>query len=538
MTESEATGVMVPRHCTAPGYAHAVRFDETTLSPILIRALHAQGFHEATPVQAQAIDAAAARKGVLALAPTGSGKTYAYALPVLDALITTPPRRRRGQGIDPRERLRALVLVPTRELAQQVAKDLQLLVRGTVLRVACVYGKSAIGPQKEAVAQGIDVLIGTPGRVRELLDDDAVTLAYLTHAIIDEGDRMSDMGFLPQVTQILERAPGDRITMAFSATMPRTLRDTVLGLLGTDPVEVGVGRQNAPATEAGHDAYLVQDEHKVAMLLWWLKHERRNGVAVFCRTRRRVGWVEGALRRHGVAVAMLHGDLSQTRRNQALEAFAAGSAKVLVATDVAARGLHVPAIKAVVNYDVPIMLEDFVHRVGRAGHGGGKAQSVTFVAGLDADRWKRIGDFAGVDIPARAAPDLSEFGVVNKGRGAASAAPTRERSASTGRSSKGTTKGARDPRRAEPRRADPRPRAGEGADRTDAATPAPGERADRPSWSGKGARGPRGPQKPRRAGKADRLSRLASSKKLRGLMRKQPLTPDQKPGGGVRKPKA
>jgi hypothetical protein len=143
-----------------------------------------------------------------------------------------------------------------------------------------------------------------------------------------------------------------------------------------------------------------------------------------------------------------------------------------------------------------------------------------------------------VDIPARAAPDLSEFGVVNKGRGAASAAPTRERSASTGRSSKGTTKGARDPRRAEPRRADPRQRAGEEADRTDAATPAPGERADRPSWSGKGARGPRGPQKPRRAGKADRLSRLASSKKLRGLMRKQPLTPDQKPGGGVRKPKA
>jgi ATP-dependent RNA helicase RhlE len=512
---------MVLRHCTAPGYAHAVRFDETMLSPILIRALHAQGFHEATPVQAQAIEAAAARKGVLALAPTGSGKTYAYALPVLDALITTPPRRRRGQGIDPRERLRALVLVPTRELAQQVSKDLQLLVRGTVLRVACVYGKSAIAPQREAVSQGIDVLIGTPGRVRELLDDDAVTLAYLTHAIIDEGDRMSDMGFLPQVTQILERAPGDRITMAFSATMPRTLRDTVLGLLGTDPVEVGVGRQNAPATEVGHDAYLVQDGHKVAMLLWWLKHERRNGVAVFCRTRRRVGWVEGALRRHGVAVAMLHGDLSQTRRNQALEAFASGSAKVLVATDVAARGLHVPAIKAVVNYDVPIMLEDFVHRVGRAGHGGGKAQSVTFVAGLDADRWKRIGDFAGVDIPARAAPDLAKFDVVNKGRRAAPAAPTRGTGPST------STRGAR--------RSEAARRTKVAPERPELGSHPSSERVDRPSWSN---RGPRGPQKPRRAGKADRLSRLASSKKLRGLMRKQPLTPDQRPGSGVRKPKA
>ena len=311
--------------------------------------------------------------------------------------------------------------------------------------------------------------------------------------------------------------------MAFSATMPRTLRDTVLGLLGADPVEVGVGRQNAPATEVGHDAYLIQDEHKVAMLLWWLKHERRNGVAVFCRTRRRVGWVEGALRRHGVAVAMLHGDLSQTRRNQALEAFASGSAKVLVATDVAARGLHVPAIKAVVNYDVPIMLEDFVHRVGRAGHGGGKAQSVTFVAGLDADRWKRIGDFAGVDIPARAAPDLSEFGVVNKGRRATLApmAPTR-----AGGSSKPTHEARRPATARNKKNALERP------------TPepqAPGERSDRPTWSGKG---PRGPQKPRRAGKADRLSRLASSKKLRGLMRKQPLTPDQKPGGGVRKPKA
>ena len=534
MVASGASGIITPRHCTQPGYAHAVRFDETTLSPILVRALHAQGFLEATPVQSAAIEASAARKGLLALAPTGSGKTYAYALPVLDALLTTPPRRRRGQGIDPRERLRALVLVPTRELAQQVAKDLQLLVRGTVLRVACVYGKSAIGPQKKAVAQGIDVLIGTPGRVRELLDDDAVTLAYLTHAIIDEGDRMSDMGFLPQVTQILDRAPGDRITMAFSATMPRTLRETVLGLLGTDPVEVGVGRQNAPATEVGHDAFLVQDEHKVALLLWWLKHERRNGVAVFCRTRRRVGWVEGALRRHGVAVAMLHGDLSQTRRNQALEAFASGSAKVLVATDVAARGLHVPAIKAVVNYDVPIMLEDFVHRVGRAGHGGGSAQSVTFVAGLDADRWKRIGDFAGVDIPARGAPDLTDFGVVNKGRGATAAAPTRERPAPSGRPSKGASKGASKGTR-DSRRAAPRQRTNEGIDRSDAVATGPGERMDRPSW---GNKGPRGPQKPRRSGKADRLSRLASSKKLRGLMRKQPLTPDQKPGGGVRKPKA
>jgi len=512
----------VPRHCTAPGYAHAVRFDETTLSPILVRALHAQGFHEATPVQAQAIEAAAARRGVLALAPTGSGKTYAYALPVLDALLITPPRRRH-HGIDPRERLRALVLVPTRELAQQVAKDLQLLVRGTVLRVACVYGKSAIGPQKEAVAHGIDLLIGTPGRVRELLDDDAVTLAYLTHAIIDEGDRMSDMGFLPQVTQILGRAPGNRITMAFSATMPRTLRDTVLGLLGTDPVEVGVGRQNAPATEVGHDAFLVQDEHKVAMLLWWLKNERRNGVAVFCRTRRRVGWVDGALRRHGVAVAMLHGDLSQTRRNQALEAFASGSAKVLVATDVAARGLHVPAIKAVVNYDVPIMLEDFVHRVGRAGHGGGKAQSVTFVAGLDADRWKRIGDFAGVDIPARTAPDLAEFGVQNKGRRTATASTSPERGARSSRATHGSRRPAATGRTkdgaAQPA-TDPRPSS---------------QRGDRPSWSSKG---PRGPQKPRRSGKVDRISRMASSKKLRGLMRKQPLMPDQKPGGGVRRPKA
>jgi len=178
-----------------------------------------------------------------------------------------------------------------------------------------------------------------------------------------------------------------------------------------------------------------------------------------------------------------------------------------------------------------------VHRVGRAGHGGGKAQSVTFVAGLDADRWKRIGDFAGVDIPARGAPDLSEFGVVNKGRRAADLSElgvgskghrAPRTAASTERSGR-PTKASRDQRRPAP------PRTRDGSDRSATEPSVTSARADRPSW---GNKGPRGPQKPRRAGKADRLSRLASSKKLRGLMRKQPLTPDQKPGGGVRKPKA
>ncbi len=465
-----------------------MRFDETRLSTVLIHALHAQGFHDATPVQAQSIEAAAAGRGVLALAPTGSGKTYAYALPILDALLRTPPARRKGKPTQPRERLRALVLVPTRELAQQVAKDLSLLVRGTVLRLACVYGKSAIGPQRQAVMSGVDVLVGTPGRVRELLDADSITLAYLTHAVIDEGDRMSDMGFLPQVTSILSRAPGERVTMAFSATMPRPLRDTVLGMLGAEPVEIGVGRQNAPAVEDVHTAIAIADADKVDLLLWWLANHRRSGVAVFCRTRRRVGWVDGALRRHKVDVAMLHGDLSQARRNQALDDFATGRAKVLVATDVAARGLHVPAIKAVVNYDVPIMLEDFVHRVGRAGHGGGRAESVTFVAPLDQDRWKRIGDFAGVEIPATRRPDLAPVAPVVKG-------------ARTG------------------------------------GTKAPTQREAHPSRSGATAsRSGAAKRAPKRAGKVDRLTKLASTKKLRGLMRKQPLSLDQRPGGGVRRP--
>jgi len=386
-----------------------------------VRTLAACRFTEPTDVQAEALPPALEGRDVLMLAPTGSGKTLAFALPVLADLLADRPRvrrvrkgsRRNGadtapRRVDPAARLRAIVLSPTRELAQQVARDIADVIRGTVLRAAAVYGKSPIEPQRAAVMAGVDLLVGTPGRLRELLDEGAITFAHLRHVVIDEADRMVDMGFLPQVQDIMALVPEGRRVICASATLPDRIASLVTGLL-RDQVEVGIGKRNAPASDR-HSRYVVRDNDKVALLLALVKGRHKKGVAVYARTRRRVGWVGEALRRHGVSVAMLHGDRSQRQRDLALKSFADGDADVLVATDVAARGLHVPRIRTVINYDVPLMPEDFVHRVGRAGHGGGAAESHTFVGEDEREAWNRVRGLVPGEIASAVLPDLTPWG--------------------------------------------------------------------------------------------------------------------------------
>jgi ATP-dependent RNA helicase RhlE len=368
----------------------------------VLREISEMGFTAPTPIQAAFIpevlaageaagmSEAAPPRDFVGLAPTGTGKTLAYGIPLADILLRHKPVETGGRRRDPRTRLRALVLVPTRELAQQVAEEIRTLVRGSLLKVVAVYGKVALAPQVDAIKRGVDIVVATPGRARELIEEDAMTLAHLLYVVCDEADRMLDMGFLPQVEWVLSRAPEGRAKWLLSATLPRQVEDLVHKRLAK-PRKIEVGVRNAAAAHLTHQRVLLNEEEKVPTLLSILAAEDlRRGIVVYCASRRRTGWVAGALRRHDVSTAVVHGDRSQLQREKALETFAHGRCRVLVATDVAARGLHVPGIRLVVNYDVPMSPEEWIHRVGRAGHGGGEGSSITFVAPEERMRWDSV----------------------------------------------------------------------------------------------------------------------------------------------------
>jgi ATP-dependent RNA helicase RhlE len=452
-----------------------------------------------TPAQRAAIPAAARGGDLAVVAATGTGKTLAYLVPVAMRLLAEPPVRVRGRPVDPRRRLRALVLCPTRELAQQVAKEAERLFRGTVLRATAVYGKSAIAPQRERVEHGIDLLVGTPGRVRELCELDVLSLAFVQQCVLDEADRMLDMGFLPQAKEILSRAPESRQLLFFTATMPRPVETVVEEMLRAPERIDLVGRERARVegtperrTDLGQHLFDLPDEAKTAVTVALVKDGKRRGVMVFCRTRRRAGWVAGALRRHAVRTVLIHGDRSQRQRQEALEAFASGHADVVVATDVAARGLHVPAARTVINYDVPLLPEEYVHRVGRAGHGGGTAEAFTFRCPADRERWSHVEGAMRVELTPSAPPAHREY-LRMQDRVAPDTEAPRPKPRGAARAGRRKDAGAaREPKLADMiRRAPKRPRRGAG-----------------------GAR-------PGNVG--------------RGTQRKQPIAKGQKPGGGVRR---
>jgi len=377
----------------------------------LLESLARLGFGEPTEIQAAMREPILQGKDLLALAPTGTGKTLGFGVPLMGNLLSEPPKATRGAGgarfVESFDRLRAVVVSPTRELAQQVAGDLAEAAKGAVLRIGSVYGKSPIAPQREMVRAGLDIIVGTPGRLREFFDEGSISFANVKTFVIDEADRMVDMGFLPQIEQLLSAIPSGRQVICLSATLPQSIESRVLALL-RDPVKVEVGVRNVPINRRNVRCD-VHDDDKVALLLALIRDRHLRGVVVYARTRRRSGWVAQALRRNKITVGLLHGDRSQRSRDEALAAFADGKVDCLVATDVAARGLHVPRIRTVINYDVPLMPEDFVHRVGRAGHGGGAAESFTFVDFLERSAWARVCTLVGEEIKTIELPNFAEF---------------------------------------------------------------------------------------------------------------------------------
>ncbi|MDQ2680769.1 MAG: DEAD/DEAH box helicase [Candidatus Eremiobacteraeota bacterium] len=343
-------------------------FEELELAPALLRAVRDLNFTEPTPIQILSIPPALEGRDILASAETGSGKSAAFGLPILDALID-----------EPRGKTRALILAPTRELADQICEHLTALAKYTKVRVAAVYGGVAFGPQITALKNGSDIIVATPGRLLDHLSRGTSNLAFVDMLVLDEVDRMLDMGFLPDVRRILRYISTSRQTFFFSATLPPAISALVRDMLH-NPVKVELAPTASPVEGLTQTLYAVPQESKTDLLIELLKDNVIESAIAFTRTKIRADRLAAALHKHHIPADLLHGDRSQSQRMRALDDFKAGKFRVLVATDIAARGIDIAELGHVVNYDVPAAAEDYMHRVGRTARAKASGDAITFVS--------------------------------------------------------------------------------------------------------------------------------------------------------------
>ena len=343
-------------------------FETLDLDPQLIAVLQTLGYTEPTPIQREAIPHALEARDLLACAQTGTGKTAAFALPILDELLRIEP--------DGRRPIRALVLAPTRELAAQIAESFRSYTPGGRICSEVVFGGVGKRPQVTALRRGVDVLVATPGRLLDLMGDGEVDLSQVEMFVLDEADRMLDMGFIPDVRRITKALPRERQTLLFCATQPREIRELARRLL-YEPVEVAVDPIASTVEPLSQSVYFVDGSRKLGLLLSLLASDEIARALVFTRTKRRADRLARDLSREGVEAAAIHGDKSQNTRVRTLEGFKRGRTRVLVATDVAARGIHVEDIDTVINFDIPNEPETYVHRVGRTGRAGASGTALS-----------------------------------------------------------------------------------------------------------------------------------------------------------------
>jgi len=343
-------------------------FSKFGLHPDLLRGVHEMGFARPTPIQSDAIPPAMEGKDLLACAMTGSGKTAAFLLPILHRLMAKPRRT-----------TRALILTPTRELAAQIDEHLGQLAMHTPLSGAAVFGGVGMGPQEHAFRAGVDVIVATPGRLLDHFRHPYAALAGLEILVLDEADRMLDMGFLPDIRRVLKHLPPRRQTLFFSATMPPAIATLAREIL-KNPALVNLERAAAPAVGITQAVYPIAQEGKLPLFLELLKRGELKTVLVFTRTKHRANRLAEFLARHQIPSDRIHGNRSQAQRTQALANFKAGKYRVLVATDIAARGIDVEALSHVVNFDVPNVPEDYIHRVGRTARAEATGDAFTFVS--------------------------------------------------------------------------------------------------------------------------------------------------------------
>jgi ATP-dependent RNA helicase RhlE len=345
-------------------------FSEISLSAPLRSNLLKHGYTEPTPVQAQAIEPALAGKDVVATAQTGTGKTLAFVVPVIQTVGRLVGKQPSSGGI------RAVILSPTRELALQTAETFAKMAAGTGLRAAIAIGGLGEGSQLQSIRKGAQVLIATPGRLYDFLSRQLVNLGNVSILVLDEADRMLDMGFLPTIKRLMAAMPADRQTLLFSATIESSVKHLVEAH-SRNAVRIAVGSATKPIAKVELHLYEVEQDRKLGLLTSLLRTEQ-GSFLVFARTKHGSDRLSKRLSHEGVKTAVIHGNRSQNQRNQALIGFQKGYYRVLVATDIAARGIHVEGISHVVNYDLPQVAEDFIHRVGRTGRAGAQGRASTF----------------------------------------------------------------------------------------------------------------------------------------------------------------
>ncbi|MCF6206965.1 MAG: DEAD/DEAH box helicase [Sulfurovum sp.] len=346
-------------------------FQELKLNDALLKAVKAEGYTTPTPIQAQAIPTIIAGKDVLAAAQTGTGKTAGFTLPLLQRLSTTAPKMKKLQ-------IRALVLTPTRELAAQVHESFKTYGKHLPFKSMVIYGGVGVNPQLAQLRKGVDVVIATPGRLLDIAGQRGIDFSALETLVLDEADRMLDMGFIHDIKKLMKLMPKERQTLLFSATFSKEIKALASGLL-KDPQLIEVARENTTAAKISQVVHHVDKSRKRELLAQLIKTKNWEQVLVFTRTKHGANKLTKQLEDSGIRAAAIHGNKSQGARTKALAEFKSGKTRVLVATDIAARGIDIDQLPHVVNYELPNVAEDYVHRIGRTGRAGQSGEAVSLV---------------------------------------------------------------------------------------------------------------------------------------------------------------
>jgi ATP-dependent RNA helicase RhlE len=385
------TSDRLPHH---PVPTTPIRFEELGLSPEILQSIRDVGFEHTTPIQAAVIPKALEGRDLIALAMTGSGKTAAFVIPLAERL-------RHGGG------LRALIISPTREIALQTQAFLELFGRNHDLKTACLIGGVKMKPQLDAVKAQPDIVVATPGRLLDHIERRTLRVDQVDELVLDEGDHMLDLGFLPQVRKILSKLPKKRRTMMFSATMPGAIEELARTMMH-DPLRIDILPKGRAATGISHRLYVVAPENKRPALLALL-HQELGSTLVFTRRKVDAEWLYHILQRQGHPVARIHSDRSQGGRTQALDDFREGSHRILVATDIAGRGIDVPGITHVINFDIPENEDDYIHRAGRTARIGLEGIVSTIVTWQDLMMVRTIEKALGQEIPRCTVPGVEPW---------------------------------------------------------------------------------------------------------------------------------
>ena len=384
-------------------------FDMFGLAPSLLDALTRAGLSEPTPIQAKAIPPAMEGRDILGLAQTGTGKTLAFGVPLIEALLAQPGR--------PQQRTaKALVLAPTRELVNQIAESLKPFTAGSKIRVSTIVGGQSIGRQISFMERGTDLLVATPGRLIDLMDRRAVDLSQTRHLVLDEADQMLDLGFIHALRKIAAKLATPRQTLLFSATMPKQMEELSQAYLNT-PVRVQVAPPGKAADKVTQSVHFLPKSEKPAKLREILSRDLEALTLVFARTKHGAEKLMKGLVDDGYNAASIHGNKSQGQRDRAIKAFRAGDVTVLVATDVAARGIDIPGVAYVINYDLPEVPDNYVHRIGRTARAGREGEAIAFCAPDEADLLRQIQKLMKTEVPVASGDSPLAGGDTGRGQG-------------------------------------------------------------------------------------------------------------------------